>query len=83
MRSWAEVSLEITGVTDTITVECLIRGEEYTVADKMVVTVQCESCFSSLLTKFAHLSFHSIKVTSSCCSSSVPAPTRGPGLSPS
>ena len=78
MRSWAEVSLEITGVTDTITVECLIRGEEYTVADKMVVTVQCESCFTSLLT-----SFHSIKVTSSCCSSSVPAPAPGPGLSPS
>ena len=42
VRSWAEMTLEVTEVSDTIMVECFIQSGQYTVADNMVVQIQCE-----------------------------------------
>ena len=42
LRSWAEVTLEVTELSDNITVECFIESDQYSVADNMVVQVQCE-----------------------------------------
>ena len=42
VRSWAEMTLEVTEALDSITVECFIQSDQYSVADNMVVQIQCE-----------------------------------------
>ena len=42
LRSWAEVTLEVTELSDNITVECYVQSDQYSVADSMDVQIQCE-----------------------------------------
>ena len=42
VRSWAEMTLDVTEVSDIIMVECFIQSDQHSVADNMVVQIQCE-----------------------------------------
>ena len=48
VRSWAEATLEVTELSDNITVECFIQSDQYSVADNMVVKIHCE-CFDDVM----------------------------------
>ena len=56
-RSWAEVTLEVTG--EVITVECFIQSDQYSVADRMEVQVHCGYLNTSKCSLFVP-SFHSL-----------------------